>query len=85
MRAMETKASKLRAAMAAGDWKKAISIASKFPRLGKHKRAITLGQDAIHNPRFLRQIGKDPEKVISDAKAALVSGWASPNPHPDRV
>ena len=49
----------LRACMKADDWRGAIRIAAKFPRLGDEKEAITRAHLAYTNPRFLLQIGKD--------------------------
>ena len=63
--------------MMAGDWRKAISIASKFPRLGKYKVVIKRGQDAFNNPLFLKQIGRDPDEEIEKAKIALIEGWGN--------
>lgn len=67
----------LRALMAAQDWRKAISLAAKFPRLGDEKEAITRAQTAFINPDFLRQIGKDPESCIEAGKAALIRRYSA--------
>ena len=69
---METKISKLRAAMAANDWILAMRIAAKFPRLGAEKAAITRAHDAKLRPDFYRQIGKNPCALFEEGKAALV-------------
>lgn len=68
---METKLSKVLAAMDAGDWTRAFSIASKFGRLGDAKEAITRAQSAIHNPGFYEQLGQSPETVIDAGKSAM--------------
>ena len=68
---METKLSKLLAAMAADDWRKALSIASKFAQLGDEKVPITRAHDALLRPDFYRQIGKDPSALVDEGKAAL--------------
>lgn len=61
----------LRAAMAAGDWHRALSIAAKFPRLGNHEFAIRCGNEAAQRPEFQRQLGKDPQAIINAGIAAL--------------
>lgn len=68
---MQTKLSKVLAAMDAGDWPKAFSIASKFGDLGAQRVAITRAQTAIHNPNFYRQLGKDNATIIEEGKAAM--------------
>lgn len=65
----------LRVAMGVGNWKKAVSIASKFPRLGEHKKAIKQGQDAYTSPHFAKQLGMDPVEIQAAAQAAVVKGW----------
>jgi len=61
----------LRAAMAAVEWEKALSIAAKFPRLGEHEFAIRCGNEAAQRPEFQRQLGKDPQAIIDAGIAAL--------------
>jgi hypothetical protein len=73
-----TKISQLRDMMDAGEWRKAISMAAKFPRLGAHRAAILDAQLAYTNPRFARQIGKDPEALIAAGQAALRAAYARP-------
>lgn len=70
---MKTKISVLREHMAAGQWQQAISLASRFPRLGEHRNAILDAQGAYTNPRFLVQLGKDPEQLIAGGRAALLA------------
>ncbi len=61
----------LRQIMAAGDWPAALSLATKFPRLGEHKAAITRAHGAIMNPGFYREIGHNPESLIASGIAAF--------------
>ena len=68
---MQTKLAQVQAAMRAGDWPRAFSIASKFARLGPQRAAIMRAQAARLSPRLYRQLGRDPEKVIEEGKAAL--------------
>lgn len=75
---METKISKLRTHMEAGDWQKAISLAAKFPRLGAHRNAILDAQLAFQNPNFCLGIKKDPQTLIEAGKKALIAAYTSP-------
>lgn len=68
---MKTKLSILKEHAAAGNWRKAVSIAAKFPRLGDHRAAILDAQLAYTNPRFVAQIGKDPAALIAAGIAAI--------------
>lgn len=68
---METKLSKVLAAMDAGDWARAFSIASKFARLGSQKAEIMRAQSALLSPDFYRQLGLDPSAVIEIGKKAM--------------
>lgn len=72
---MEAKISKLRAAMGAGDWRKAVSIAARFRRLGEHRGAILDAQLAYTNPAFCRGINKNPDALIEAGKAALIAAY----------
>jgi hypothetical protein len=67
----------LRAAMETNDWKKALSIAAKFPRLGIYKERIIRGHEAYVNPRFYAQIGKDPRNLIDEGIEALKKRYMS--------
>ena len=62
---MKTKLETLKEEFLKGNYKKAISIASKFQMLGKEKDVIMLAQGCITNPSFYKQIGKDVDKCIS--------------------
>jgi hypothetical protein len=68
---MQTKISQLRQAAAQGDWPKALRIAARFSELGDHGPEIVRAHEAGHNPRFYRQIGKDPDAAIAAGIAAL--------------
>lgn len=73
---MDTKLSAVTAAMDAGDWQRAIALAAKFPRLGAHRNAILDAHSAYTNPRFLTQIGRNPEACIEAGKSALVAAYS---------
>ena len=68
---MQTKLSTLETAFFAGDFKKAIAIAAKFPRLGEHRNAILDAHMAFTNPRWMNGIGKDIDACIAAGVAAL--------------
>ncbi|MGB7543936.1 MAG: hypothetical protein WBM28_18205 [Burkholderiales bacterium] len=70
-----TKLSQLKAAMRAGEWEVALRIAARFEDLGPHKTAIVRGHEAYTNPRFYRQIGKDPEALKAEGKRALITRY----------
>ena len=74
-----TKTAIIQEHMARGDWRAAISQASKLPRLDKHRVPILDAQGAYTNERFYRQIGKDPATLIEAGRIALVErfGFAS--------
>jgi hypothetical protein len=67
----ETKLSRVLAAMDAGEWERAFSIASKFGRLGDGKAPIMRAQSALLNGDFYRQIGMCPEGIIEAGKSAM--------------
>lgn len=73
---METKLSKLKQAAAAGDWRRAVSIAARFPALGAIRGAVLDAQMAYTNPAFLAQVGRDAEACIAAGRAALVAAYA---------
>lgn len=68
---MTTKLSILQGHMKAGEWKKAIALAAKFPRLGVYRDAILDAHTAIVNPGFTRQLRRDPDADIAAGIAAL--------------
>jgi len=68
---MENKSDKIRAALANGDTRKAISLASKFFDRSDETQLYKQAQAAIGNPGFYRQIGKDPDAIIAAAVESL--------------
>lgn len=72
---MKTKLSMLKEAARANDWRKAISIAAKFPRLGEIRNAVLDAHMAFTNPRFLVQIGKDVDSTISAGINAIIAAY----------
>ena len=69
---MKTKLESLKRSAAAGDWRKAVAIAARFPRLGEHRGAILDAHLAYTNPRFLVQIGRDVDECIAAGQSALI-------------
>jgi hypothetical protein len=66
-----TKTSIIRGHIAAGDWRNAIRVAARLPRLDKHREAVLDAQGAYTNPGFYAQIGKDAATLIEAGAAAL--------------
>ncbi len=74
---METKLAQVQAAMRRDDWREALRIAARFPRLGPERVAIQQGWAALTRADFYRQMGKDPDALVEAGKAALVRRYAS--------
>ena len=74
---MQTKASRLKDFMLAGEWDKALSLAAKFPKLGEHKDAIVKGHEANVHASFYSQLGKDPAKLRMAGIEALQQRYAN--------
>jgi hypothetical protein len=70
---MESKSAQIRHALSVGNVTKAISLASKFHDRSQDTKLFKLAQSAIINPSFFRQIGKDPDAIINEARLALIS------------
>lgn len=66
-----SKASLVREHMAADRWAEAVRVAASFPRLDKHRNAILDARTAYTNPRWLTQLGIDPEAAKAAGQAAL--------------
>jgi hypothetical protein len=68
---METKLSQLKLLAANGDYRGALRIAAKFPRLGKDATAIKRAHESYGNQGFYQQLGYDIEQLRSDGIAAI--------------
>jgi hypothetical protein len=66
-----TKCDKIHAAWAAGDQIGALRIAARFFDRSEATKAFKRGMDAHNNPQFYRQLGKDPELLLSTALELL--------------
>lgn len=73
---MDTKLSAVTTAMEANDWRRAIALAAKFPRLGAERNAILDAHLAYTNPRFAAQLGKDLDALKLAGIAALRARYA---------
>lgn len=71
-----TKLAQLRAHFAAGDLRAAIAIAARFPRLGAIRNAVLDAHTAFTNPRFLTQLGRDPQACIDAGCSALIAAFS---------
>jgi hypothetical protein len=72
---MESKLSQLKAAAARNDWRTAVAIAARFPRLGAIRGAVLDAHTAYTNPRFLAQIGRCPDAAIAAGRSALIAAF----------
>lgn len=70
----------LRELWAAGEYRKALKLAAKWPRLGAQARAIKDGWDATSNPGFYRQINKNPDAMYKAGLAAVAERYGLPLP-----
>jgi hypothetical protein len=67
-----TKSEKIRAEMAAGNWRKAIALAARLPRLDIHRNAILDAHGAYVRPEWAKQLGKDGDALKAAGVAALL-------------
>jgi hypothetical protein len=74
---MEKKIDVLRDLIANDKRHDAIKFAAKFPRLDHARDAILRAKDAIGNPSFYRQIGRDPESLIAIGWDAVCKKYSS--------
>jgi hypothetical protein len=77
---MICKSDKIRAAWAVGDRVGALRIAARFFDRSADTKLFKRGMDAFNNPRFYRQLGKEPEQITRDALEALANRFGLPFP-----
>jgi hypothetical protein len=65
------KTDRLRALWAAGDQIGALRIAARFFDRSSITRTFQRGMDAYNNPRFYRQLGKEPQELVTAALEML--------------
>jgi hypothetical protein len=68
---MISKCDQIRAAWAAGEQISALRIAARFFDRSAETITFKRGMDAYNNPSFYRQLGKDPDQMITEALATL--------------
>jgi hypothetical protein len=66
-----SKCDKIRAAWAIGDRIGALRIAARFFDRSEATKTFKRGMDAHNNPAFYRQLGKDPDLLLSAALELL--------------
>jgi hypothetical protein len=67
-----TKTDTIRKAWIAGDRIGALRIAGRFFDRSQDTQVFKQGMDAHNNPAFYRQLGKDPDQLVSQALQLLV-------------
>ena len=77
---MTTALQRLQHLWAAGDYRRALKLAATWPRLGKDRDAIRSGWLAARDPRFLRQLGKNPDAVYAAGLTAVAERYRLPHP-----
>jgi hypothetical protein len=70
---MQTKLAMLLDLIASDNWNHAIRFAAKFPRLGDQRDVILRAKDALLQPEFYRQLGRDPSGLVEAGKQAILS------------
>jgi len=72
----DTKLARIRDAMRVGDWDTALKVAARFQRLGSQDEAIRRGANAVTNPSFYIQIGRDVDSLKAEGIEALKQRFA---------
>jgi hypothetical protein len=80
---MQPKTDQIRAAWAAGDQIRALRIAARFFDRSADTNTFKRGMDAYNNPRFYRQLGKEPEQLTAVALQLLAKKFGL-KPHNPR-
>jgi hypothetical protein len=68
---MLSKTDQIRTAWAAGDRIGALRIAARFFDRSNATKTFQHGMDAYNHPQFYRQIGKEPDELVTAALASL--------------
>jgi hypothetical protein len=68
---MSCKTDQIRAAWAAGDRIGALRIAARFFDRSDATKAFQRGMNAYNHPGFYRQLGKEPQEVVTAALEIL--------------
>jgi hypothetical protein len=67
----DSKVERVRAAVAAEDWRTALRLAKELSGLGEDDVLLSRAWEGLVRPDFLRQVNKDPEKAYEDGIAVL--------------
>lgn len=67
----ETKTAAIKREINAGNWRRAIALAARLPRLGVHRDAILNAHNAYVRPEWARQLKQNPEQHKAAGIAAL--------------
>jgi hypothetical protein len=69
---MKSKTAMIREALGTGNQIAALRLAAHFHDHSTATKTYKRGFDALNNPRFYRQIGRDPECITAAAIALLI-------------
>lgn len=76
---MDTKLSRVLAALREGRGVDALRVAARFPRIGPpgsdFRKRITKGWEAHAHPRFYKDLGHDVDALVRDGVAAMRELW----------
>src|SRR5262249_46372443 len=67
----QSKSQRIRDALEGNDWVAALRLASRFHDRSSDTVMFKRGFDAYHHPGFYRQLGKDPDQLVTTAVALL--------------
>ena len=71
VKTQETKSAAIRRHMAADQWRQAVALAARLPRLDKHRTAILDAHNAFVRPEWAKSLGKCPNQLIAAGTMAL--------------
>lgn len=72
----DSKAERVRAAVASEDWRTALRIAKDLSGLGEDEATLSRAWEALVRPEFMREVNRDPEKAYEEGIAALKRRFA---------
>ncbi len=64
---MKSKSQQIRDALAAGDRMRALRVAARFHDRSPDTATYKRGFDAYNHPDFYRQLGRDPQQLVTTA------------------
>jgi hypothetical protein len=75
----ESKSERIKSALANSDWVAALRLASRFHDRSSDTAMFKRGFDAYQHPGFYRQLGKDPDQLVTAAVVRLWCRFGSAN------